>query len=205
MTLVVRGRVTHRELRPEQVEVALRKRLPALSASGLDFSVELATCKVEFFCNVSSMLDYTITAKSTKRPAPGLVVDLARETDTLHSVLLKSLGRRYLPVQRPRVQFCRIEDNGSRSGLLRWTRENPLWSRPAKFSYCIVLILIILAFTLIRNTLHQPASTTRNDYITSLILAVCIPAFLVPLPFFFEHFKARGSGRWIFSQGEEGS
>jgi hypothetical protein len=202
MTLVVSGRVRHCQMQPAKVHALLRKRLPGLQVSGLDFSVDRRSCTVGFFCNASSILDYTVTAKSGSSSPPALVAALARETDGLNEVLREALTR---PFRRARVEFCLIEDERSRSGLLHWTREQPLSSRPAKLSYGLCLALLVLAGVLVHNTLHQAPGVERSNNITSLLLAICLPAVLLPLPFVFEHLKVRGTGRWIFSQTGEGS
>jgi len=201
MTLVVSGRVRHCQMLPDKVHDLLRKHLPGLQVSGLDFSVDLKSCTVGFFCNASSILDYTVTAKAGNLPPPALVAALARETDGLNDVLRKALTR---PFRRARVEFCLIEDERSASRLLYWIRERPLLSRPAKFSYVLCFALLVLAGVLVDNTLHQKQGVERSNDITGMLLAICIPVVLLPLPFFFEHLNVRGTGRWAFSRTGEG-
>jgi hypothetical protein len=203
VALVVNGRVRHRQMQPDKVQAVLRKHLPGLQVSGLDFSVELRSCSVGFFCNASSLLDYTVTAKAGNRPPPAVVAALARETDGLNDVLRKALTRR--PFRRARVEFCLIEDERSSSSLLHWTKERPLSSRPAKLSYGLCVALLVLAAVLVHNALHQQPGPDRSNNITALLLAICLPAALLPLPFLFEALKVRGTGRWVFSQTGEGS
>jgi hypothetical protein len=197
MALVVSGQVRHRHMQPDQVHAALRKHLPGLLVSAPDFAVDRSTCRVRFFCNTSSILDFTVVLKSNPGPAPAAVAVLARETEILNATLTEALGRRF---RRAKVEYCLLEDERSRSGLLSWAWEPPLSSRPAKFSYILCFGLLILAGILVRGLLRQPPSASRSYNIISLILAICLPAFTLPLPFVFEHLKSRGNGRWVFSQ-----
>lgn len=202
MPLVVTGRVRHRQLQPHQVQAMLRKHLPGLMVSAPDFSVDQNGCRVEFFCNTSSSLDFTVTLKSSGGPAPAAVAMLAREAQSLNVALLKALGRRF---QRAEVRYCLLEDDKSRSSLLNWTWEPPLSSRPAKLSYILCVALLIVAGVLTYFFLKQPAGAARTDNVILLILAICLPALTLPLPFVYEHMKTRGTGRWIYSQNVEGS
>jgi hypothetical protein len=199
MALVVSGQVRHRQMQPTQVQAALHRNLPALLISALDFSVDRSNCRVEFFCNTSSTLDFTVTVTAGSLPAPAVVALLVRETDRLTSVLTKALSK---PLRRKaRVQYCVLEDERSRSGLLTWSREAPpLRSRPAKLSYFICLALLILAGILVRGQLEQSRTEARDYNILSLILAIGLPALTLPLPFLFEQLASRGTGRWSFSQ-----
>lgn len=201
MALVVSGQVRHRQMQPEQVHDTLRKRLPGLLVSAPDFSVDRSSCKVQFFCNTSSTLDFTVTLKSSRGPAPASVAMLVRETESLNSVLIDALGRWF---RRAEVRYCLLEDERSRSSLLRWSWDPPLRSRPAKLSYILCLGLLILAAILVRGLFQDTPTASRNYNIISLILAICLPALTLPLPFIFEHLKSRGSGRWLFSQSGEG-
>jgi hypothetical protein len=198
MALVVSGQVRHRNMQPEEVHVNLSKRLPGLLVSAPDFSVDRSSCSVRFFCNTTSTLDFTVIPKSNPGPAPAAVAVLVRETESLNAALIEALGRRF---QRARVEYCLLEDERSRSGLLNWTWDPPLSSRPAKLSYILCGLLLILAGILVGGLLKQTPSASRNYNILSLIIAICLPALTLPLPFLFEHLKSRGSGRWLFSQG----
>src|ERR1700678_1244045 len=64
--------------------------------------------------------------------------------------------------------------------------------------------LLVLAGVLVDNTLHQKQGVERSNDITGMLLAICIPVVLLPLPFFFEHLNVRGTGRWAFSRTGEG-
>jgi hypothetical protein len=197
VALVVSGQVRHRHMQPDQVHTALSGRLPGLLVSAPDFSIDRSDCRVQFFCNTSSTLDFTVELKAGSRPAPAAVAALVRESESLTDVLVSALGRRF---RKAEVTYCLLEDERSRSRLLSWTWEAPLASRPAKLSYFLCVGLLILAAVLVKGLLQQPASDSRNYNIISLLLAICLPALTLPLPFVFEHLKSRGSGRWIFSQ-----
>jgi TRAP-type C4-dicarboxylate transport system permease small subunit len=93
-----------------------------------------------------------------------------------------------------------MEDERSLSPLLTWASEPPLSSRPAKVSYFIGLIFVVLAGFLIYGQFQQPQSAGRDFNILSLGIAIGLPALSVPLPFVLEHFKSRETGRWSFSQ-----
>lgn len=201
MALVVSGQVRHRHMQPHQVHAALGKRLPGLLISAPDFSIDHSDCRVQFFCNTSSALDFTVELKAGNKPAPAAVAALVRETESLTDVLAESLGKHF---RKARVTYCLLEDERSRSRLLSWGWETPLTSRPAKLSYFLCVVLLILAVVLVRGLLRQPASDSRNYNIVSLLLAICLPALTLPLPFIFEHLKSRGSGRWTFSQNGGG-
>jgi hypothetical protein len=197
MTLVVSGRIAHHPMQPDQVGDALRRHLPGLLKAVPDFSVERVNCTVEFFCNTNSTLDFKIALKNNVRSAPAAVATLVRETESLNEVLTRALGRR---ASRAKVKYCLLEDFQSHSGLMNWIWEKPLSSRPAKLSYVLCLGLLILAAFLVHGMFEEPASSSRNYNIISLILAICLPALTLPLPFLFEYLKARGKGRWLFSQ-----
>jgi hypothetical protein len=177
MALVVSGQVRHRHMQPNQVHAALRRRLPGLRVGAPDFAVDRSNCRVQFFCNTSSTLDFTIVLKSNPGPAPAAVAVLVRETESLNAMLLQALGRRF---RRAKVEYCLLEDERSRSGLLNWVWEPPLSSRPAKLSYILCFALLILAGILVRGQLQQPPSASRNFNIVSLILAICLPALTLP-------------------------
>jgi hypothetical protein len=201
MALVVSGQVRHRHMQPEQVHTALSKRLPGLLVSAPDFSIERTDCRVQFFCNTSSTLDFTVELKASGKPAPAAVAVLVRETEILTDALVDALGRRFRKAQ---VKYCLLEDEHSRSRLLSWISDAPLTSRPARFSYLLCIGLLILAAVLVKGQLHQAASDSRNFNIISLLLAICLPALTLPLPFIFEHMQSRGTGRWTFSQNGGG-
>ena len=202
MALVVSGQVRHRQMEPGQVHAALGKHLPGLLISAPDFSVDRANCKVGFFCNTSSTLDFTVTVTAGTGPAPATVALLVRETESLNAVLTKALTG---GLRKARVQYCVLEDERSRSNLLTWAWEPTLWSRPAKLSYVLCIALLILAGILVHGLLQQAPSDARSYNIVSLILAIGLPALTLPLPFVFEHLKSRGDGRWQFSQTGRGS
>src|SRR6266481_241284 len=104
MALVVSGQVRHRDLQPDQVRAALSKRLPGLLVSLPDFSVDRSSCRVQFFCNTSSTLDFTVVLKSGTGPAPAAVAVLVRETESLNVALTEALGRWF---QKARVEYCK--------------------------------------------------------------------------------------------------
>jgi hypothetical protein len=58
--------------------------------------------------------------------------------------------------------------------------------------------LIILAGVLVTGQLDQKPSDARTYNIISLILAITLPALVIPLPFVFEHLKSKENGRWSF-------
>ena len=202
MTLVVFGRVGHRQMQLDKVEKALRKHLPGLLVTLPDFSVERSWCRVEIFCNTTLGLDFTVTPKSNTVPAPAAVAVLVREAENINEVLLKALGR---PFQRAKISYCYLEDERSRSRLLNWAWEPPLKSRAAVFSYILCFVLLVIAGILVYGLFRQHPSASRNYNIVSLIAAICLPALTLPLPFVYEHLRVRGSGRWIFSQTSGGS
>jgi len=197
MALVVSGRIAHRQMQPKQVGNALREYLPGLLVSAPDFAVDRSSCKVEFFCNTSSTLDFNVTLKVNVRSAPAAVAVLVRETESLNEVLIRALGRK---LRKAKVKYCLLEDSQSHSSLLSWIWERPLSSRPAKVSYALCAALLALAGILVYGLFRQAPSSSRNYNIISLILATCLPALTLPLPFVFEHLKSRGNGRWLFSQ-----
>ena len=197
MALVVSGQLRHSHMQPDQVHFALSKRLPGLLVTAPEFSIERNDCRVQFFCNTSSILDFTVELKASGKPAPAAVAVLVRETEIITDALAGALGKRFRKAQ---VKYCLLEDEHSKSRLLSWASENPLTSRPAKLSYFLCIALLILAFFLARGQLQQPASDSRNYNIISLLLAICLPALTLPLPFVFEHMQSRGIGRWTFSQ-----
>jgi hypothetical protein len=202
MPLVVTGRVHHRQMQPDQVHAVLCKHIPGLVVGTPDFSVDRNGCKVEFFCNTTTTLDYTVTPKSSGGPPPAAVTILAREAQSLNAAVLKGLGSRF---NRAEIKYCYLEDDRSRSRLLDWLGENPLSSRPAKFSYILCAIIAIVGAVLVYLMFRQPSSDSRTDSIISLIVGVVLAMLAIPLPFFYEHFKLRGSGRWVYFQGGEGS
>lgn len=199
ITLVASGRIRHRQLRPGQVEAALRRQFYRLTVSGLDFTVERGHCKVEFFCNELDFLDYTVTPNRTGA-APALTSVLAREANSLNEILTKALSK---PFRSAKVEFCRIEDDSAEGQLLSWVKESPLKSRPAILSYGVFVTLVILAIALVRSAYHQHPSVDRNNNIVAIWLATCIPAGLLLLPFFAEHIILRKIGRWAFTQNRE--
>jgi hypothetical protein len=201
VALVVSGQVRHRHMQPDQVHTALAKQLPGLLISAPDFSIDRTDCRVQFFCNTSATLDFTVVLKVSGKPAPAAVAMLVRETEILTDALVDALGKRF---RKAKVRYCLLEDENSRSRLLSWVREAPLYSRPAKLSYFLCIGLLILAAVLVRGLLHQPASESRNYNIISLLLAICLPALTLPLPFVFEHMQSGGAGRWTFSQSSGG-
>ena len=197
MELLVSGRVRHCQMQPHQVHVALLKHLPGLIVNIPEFALERNTCKIELFCNTTSTLDYTVTLTRKTTLAPAAIALLAREADGLNPVLIKALGRRF---RRAEMLYCIVEEPQNRSNMLKWVWESPLSSRPAKLSYLLTLGLLILAGILVYGELHQPASSARNLNVVSLLLAICLPALTLPLPFIFEYLKSHGGGRWLFSQ-----
>lgn len=197
VALVVSGQVLHPHMQPDQVHRALSKHLPGLLIKAPEFSIERSDCRVQFFCNTTSTLDFTVELKASGKPAPAAVTALVRETEILTDALISALGRRF---RRAEVKYCLLEDEHSRSRLLSWAFEDPLSSRPAKFSYFICIALLILAAILVKGQLAQPASDSRNYNIISLLLAICLPALTLPLPFLFEKLQSKGAGRWTFSQ-----
>lgn len=162
---------------------------------------------MEFFCNTTSALDFTVTPKSNTVPAPATIAILVREAESLNEVLLKALGNRALarPFQRPSINYCYLEDERSRSRLLDWSWEKPLKSRPAILSYALCVGLLIIAGFIVRGLLRQAPSASRNYNIVSMIAAICLPALTLPLPFFYDHLRSRRRGRWVFSQTGGGS
>jgi hypothetical protein len=202
MALVVSGQMRHRSLQPGDVRACLQKRLPGLTVVSPDFSVDRAHCKVEFFCNTTNTLDFTVTVTAGSLPAPGAVAVLVRESDSVTAVLQAALSKKFRWAE---ISFCVLEDERSRSGLLRWERESPLRSRPAKFSYVLFGVLALLGAILVWWQLKQPKSEARDFNVVALILAIGLPAVTVPLPFVFEHLKLKGGGRWVFTQHGGGS
>lgn len=197
MALVVSGQIKHPPMQPSDVHASLRTQLPGLTISGLDFAIDLNNCKVEFFCNTTSTLDFTVTVPASGLPVPAAVALLVRETDALTSALISSLGGRF---RRAEVKYCLLEDHRSRSELLSWSEEeSPMTSRPAKLSYVISVLLIVLAIFLVKGQLDQPQSDARDYNVLSLILAIGLPALTLPLPFIFEQLRPRIRGRWTFS------
>lgn len=197
MALVVTGRVRHPGMAPSEVQHRLSKHLPGLVVGGQEFSADRSNCRVEFFCNNSKMLDFTVIVTGSTLPAPATVALLVRETDSLHLAMTKALRKR---MRKAWVKYSVLEDERSRSNLLTWSFETPLTSRPAKLSYLLCLILLALAGYLVSDQLRQPSTTARNDNIVSLLLAICLPAFTLPLPFLFERLKSGRGGRWLFLQ-----
>lgn len=197
MGLVVTGRVRHRSLVPDQVESHLRTRLPKLQVGDFDFYVNRANCKVSFFCNETSALDFTVTVTSGTASAPADVALLVREVNSINATLIDALSK---PFKRAQIDYCLLEDERSRSQLLSWSNEPPLASRPAKVSYTIAVLILVFCGIVITWQFQQPPSDTRTFNIISLLVSAGIPAISVPLPFVFEHFRFRSSGRWSFSQ-----
>lgn len=197
MPLVVAGRVSHRQMQPDEVHKVLSKHIPGLVVTNPDFSVERNNCKIDFFCTTTSTLDFTVTLKSSGGPLPAAVAVLTREVQGVNDVLLGALGHRF---RRAELGFCRLEDDKSKSNLLSWVIEPPLSSRPAKFSYILSVILLAIAGILCYIMLKQPPSDSRTDNVILLLLAICLPALTLPLPFLYEHFNSRRKGRWIYSE-----
>lgn len=90
MALVVSGQVRHRHMQPDQVHTALGKRLSGLLVRAPDFSIERTHCRILFFCNTSSTLDFTVELKTSAKLVPADVATLVRETESLISSLFFS-------------------------------------------------------------------------------------------------------------------
>ena len=203
MPLVVEGQMHHRAMHPDKVHAILRKHFPGLLVRPPEVSVDLGTSKVDFFCNITSVTDFTVTTKSASRPAIAATPVLARDSHNVNLVLLKALGR---PFRRAEVKSCYLKDERSGSNLLHWAgEESPMKSRPAFFSYALCLALLVLAGILVQGLFRQAPSDSRNYNILSLILAICLPAITLPLPFVYSQLQSRGKGRWTYSQNEGGS
>ncbi len=196
MALVISGRVTHPPLQPTEVQAALAQHLPGLSPSVPDFAVDRAACRLEFFCNTSSTLDFSVTLLATAAPPPAEVAVLVREADSIAAVVIGALSN----TGDASIAFCVLEDEYSRSRLLSWVPEpSPLSSRPAKLSYILCLALLVLgAFLMQRELLSEP-SAERTDDIIGLLLSTVVPALTLPLPFLFEQLAPREDGRWVFT------
>lgn len=197
MALVVSGRLKHRRLKPAQVRAALERHLPGLVVSSPDFSLSRAQCNVAFFCNTTSTLDFTVTVSGSSPAAPAAVAILVRETDILAETIRQALSTR---LRRAKLEFCLLEDDRSKSGLLTWDPSTPLKSSAAVASYIICGGLLVLAAFLVKGQMELPPSDTRDYNVISLLLAIILPAIAVPLPFLFEQLSSRGAGNWIFSQ-----
>jgi hypothetical protein len=197
MPLMVSGRVRHCQLQPDQVHAMLSKHIPGIYTSVPDFAVDRNGCKIEFFCNSSSILDFTVTLTTVGGPAPAAVTLLAREAQSANEAVLKALGRRF---RRAKIGYCYLEDEKSRGNLLTWSWEKPLRSRPAKLAYLLCAMLLALGGVLTYITLRQPPSASRTDAVISLALAILLSVLALPLPFVFEHLKTKGNGRWIYLQ-----
>jgi hypothetical protein len=202
MPLVVTARVLHREMDRDRVYAVLRKHIPGLLVSTPDFSADRSDCKVEFLCNTSTTLDFTVTLKSSTGPASAAVAILTRESQSLNSAVLKALGR---PFQKAKLAYCYLEDGRSRSKLLYWVWEKPLSSRPAKLSYILSIALLIIGSVLVYLMFKQKPSDSRTDSIISLVVAICLGVLVLPIPFVNEHLRLRGNGRWVFSHDGDGS
>lgn len=194
MALLISGQITHRHMAPEDVEAALKRHIPGLVVGPPDFSVERNLCRAEFFRNTTSTLDFNVVMVNSTPPHAALAL-LSREAETLSAALVGALSRR---LRKAELQYCRLEDQRSRSPILIWTKDSPLTSRAAKLSYGICLILLILGGVFVRDLLEQPPSVDRDYDVLSLVLAIGLPALTLPLPFVFEYVRGRGSGRWIF-------
>ncbi len=83
MALVVSGQLSHCQMQPHQVHAALRHHLPGLVVSSPDFAVNRNTCRIEFFCNTSSTLDFTVTLTAKQTPAPAAVAVLGKHSPRL--------------------------------------------------------------------------------------------------------------------------
>lgn len=202
LALVVSGRISHAHLQPDALRGALEERLPRLTIGIPDFFVERDACRVEFFCNSTTTLDYTIALKSGSSPAPAAVALLVRETDSINAVIISTLGKS----GRAQVEYCLLEDDRSRTSLLSWSPyPAPLKSRPAKVSYLICLALLLLGFFLICQQFQQPHQPGMEFNILSLALTMGLPALTLPLPFLFEHLRNVETARWVFSGGNGGA
>ena len=136
MPLMVSGRVHHHHMHPDRVRAKLSERLPGLLVRTPEFALEQNGCKIEFFCNTTSTLDFTVTRIAASGPAPAAVTDLAREAQNINSAVLRALGRKF---RKAEFGYCYIEDEKSRSSLLTWVRTEPLKSRPREtvvFAMC---------------------------------------------------------------------
>jgi hypothetical protein len=180
-------------MQPREVHNVLKQHIPGLIVTNPDFSVERNNCKIEFFCTTTTTLDFTVTPRTSGGPLPAGVAVLTREAQWISDVLLSRL-------KKAEFGYCKLEDKTSKSNLLSWIAEpRPLLSRPAKYSYIICGILLAVAAILSYIMMQQPSGDTRTDNVILLLLAICLPAATLPLPFFFEHLKSRGKkGRWVY-------
>lgn len=184
---------------PTDLKAILKGHLPGLVVGEPDFILDREKSKVDFFCNTTSTLDYTVSLKAFA-PTPGAVTMLVRETDSLNASLLAALKAS----GDAKISYCLMEDELSRGSLLRWSqRSAPLASRPAKVSYTLCALLLLLGAFLIYVVHQQPASPDRQIDVMSLALALGLPALSLPLPFVFEQLRDRGIGRWVFVGGED--
>ncbi len=197
MALVATGQLHHQRMTPAQVKSALDPHFPGLAIGGPDYYLERPNCRVEFFCNNSSTLDFTVTSMAGSLPAPATVALLVREVESLQRGLAAGLSRRFA---KARVQYCLLEDERSRSVLLQWQRDSPLLSAGAKLAYCLSVVLLVITAILVAWLLRQPRDPTRDYNLVSLVIAMSLPALTLPLPFVFEWLRARGSSRWAFLQ-----
>lgn len=202
MALVVSGRIAHRHLQPDALRGALETRLPTLTVGIPDFFVERNACRIEFFCNTTTSLDYTITLKAGGVSAPAAVALLVRETDSVNAVVLSALRES----GTAHIEYCLLEDDRSRTSLLSWSpHPSPLTSRPAKVSYVLCVALLLLGVFLIYQQLQQPIQPGREFNILSLALTLGLPALTLPMPFVFEHLRPKDRTRWIFAGGNGGA
>jgi hypothetical protein len=202
MPLVVEGQVHHRAMHPDKVHAILGKQFPGLLVRTPEVSVDLVACRVEFFFNVNSITDFTVTTKSVPKQVMAATPALARDSHNINLILLKALGR---PFQRARVKSCFLKDERSGGNLLHWVRdESPMKSRPAILSYVLCLALLVIAGILVHGLFRQTPSDSRNYNILSLILAITLPAITLPLPFVYAQLESR-KGRWTYAQNEGGS
>jgi len=202
LALVVSGQVRHRHLQPQKVEELLRTRFPGLQTSAPDFSVDRTNCRVEFFCNTTSALDFTVTLNTSTNSATAAVALLVREADSVNAALNVALSGW---LRAAETKYCVLEDHRSRSSLLIWSRNRPLTSRAAKISYLLCVVLLTLGAALIYLQLQQPQTDTRDYNIISLALAIGLPVLAIPLPFVLEHFKSKDSSQWLFSDSTGGA
>lgn len=195
MALVISGRVHHRHMPEHKIEKVLRKQFPGLVIGYPDFSASRSGCRVEFFCNSATVLDFTIVITSTSKATPAAITLLVREAEALISALTKALSR---PFGKYALSYCHLEDQGSRNILLTWSNEAPLTSPAARLSYAICVVLLIICAVLVYGQLQLPQNNGRDYDIMSLIVAIVLPALTVPLPFVFEHIRNRQTTRWLF-------
>lgn len=197
MAWVVSARVRHRDLEPAQVQSALENRIPSLTSGGTDFLAEYSNVRVEFFCNSSNILDYTLTCATNRPAAPSLAI-LTRECEPLNEAVLRALSGR---ISKAELSYCLLEDGRTMTHLASWVKsQSPLRSRAAKVSYVLVLILLALAAVLAYPQLQHASAEARTSGIISLATSIVLPALMIPLPFLFAHFDRRSLGSWRLGQ-----